>query len=1218
MISQMAWCCSCSVSWPLDAFCSTHCGILQPHPALHKTSCAFWNYGGTSGSNRFLSFGGLKVMLPPSGRKPKDRNPPGLSRRVVVTPRHFKFNSRCQVRQVKLRLKLNHQVQFGEHHALLGSAPWLGSWKDKVMMRWTESGWVVDLEANAGERIEYKYIFIPQNGDIVWEGGANRVLDIPKEGSYELLCHWDNTHESSYMVNKDDGESNGSVKVTEEQPQNISVRSERREFSISSGFVQEWQGRGISFMQSNEHARQKDSKRDTFGLEGPALYIVKGDQNANNWWRKLDIVRDLLTGDMIKANRLEILLNVAIYLKWINTGQIQCYEDGGHHRPNRHAEISRLIFRELERMCSDKGLESKELIVIRKIHPCLPSFKSEFTTSVPLTRIRDIAHRNDIPHDLKQEIKHTIQNKLHRNAGPEDLVATEMLLARVTKNSGQYSEAFIEQLKIFYNELKDFFNASSLTEQLESVRPSLDENKISVLDNFLTQKKKLDESGECTNNGSATKGTDTLISTMHALTTIRAVLLKGLESGLRNDASDNAIAMRQKWRLSEIGLEDYFFVLLSSFINAIETGGGANLLSKEAQRQYIKSWNHPLGAVVLGVRQLGLSGWKQAECMAIENEIKAWESMGLDEAEVVEERTIVWALRLKATLDRARRLSESYSDTLLYLYPKHVKKLGNAFGIPENTIRTYTEGEIRASVVFQLSKLCSLLLKAMRMITGGGGWDPLVSGTAIGILVEVDRIVPTSLPASLDGPIILLVKEADGDEEVKAAGQNIVGVVLLQELPHLSHLGVRARQEKVIFVTCEDDDEVTNIRAMIGCPVKLDANAETVRVSIFEGKLTAEKELVAMHSESHPDEKEYGDKRNTGSTIGILPKTVSTYQSKVAVSPAIVLDLAKADIEKTGAKAASCGHLARLADQSKTVYSDQGVPAAFSVPAGSVIPFGAMEAAIESSGSAQKFYSLIEKAESAQVEGGELDHVCLELQLLVAAQRPPKSVIDELATRLPDDARLIVRSSANVEDLAGMSGAGLYESIPNVKASELDTFGKAVAEVWASLYTRRAILSRRVAGVSQKAASMAILVQELLSPELSFVLHTVSPLDQNVKVVEAEVAAGLGETLAAGTRGTPWRIAGHKFNGHVKTLAFANFSEELVVQSGGAADGRVMQITVDYSKKPLTINSKYRHQLGQQLATIGFLLEQSFGSPQDVEGCIVEKEVFIVQSRPQP
>ncbi|KAL6999979.1 Transcriptional adapter ada2 [Sarracenia purpurea var. burkii] len=38
---------------------------------------------------------------------------------------------------------------------------------------------------------------------------------------------------------------------------------------------------------------------------------------------------------------------------------------------------------------------------MHKIHPCLPSFKAESTASAPLTRIRDIAHRGDILHNLK-------------------------------------------------------------------------------------------------------------------------------------------------------------------------------------------------------------------------------------------------------------------------------------------------------------------------------------------------------------------------------------------------------------------------------------------------------------------------------------------------------------------------------------------------------------------------------------------------------------------------------------------------------------------------------------------------------------------------------------------------------------------------------------------------------------------------------------------------
>ncbi|KAL0369215.1 UNVERIFIED_CONTAM: Phosphoglucan, water dikinase, chloroplastic [Sesamum calycinum] len=124
---------------------------------------------------------------------------------------------------------------------------------------------------------------------------------------------------------------------------------------------------------------------------------------------------------------------------------------------------------------------------------------------------------------------------------------------------------------------------------------------------------------------------------------------------------------------------------------------------------------------------------------------------------------------------------------------------------------------------------------------------------------------------------------------------------------------------------------------------------------------------------------------------------------------------------------------------------------------------------------------------------------------------------------------------------------------------------------------------------------MAVLVQEMLSPDISFVLHTLSPTDKNQNLVEAEIAPGLGETLASGTRGTPWRLSSGKFDGAVQTLAFANFSEELVVRSVGPADGEVIQMTVDYSKKPLTVDPIFRQQLGQRLGAVGFFLEQKFG-----------------------
>ena len=64
-----------------------------------------------------------------------------------------------------------------------------------------------------------------------------------------------------------------------------------------------------------------------------------------------------------------------------------------------------------------------------------------------------------------------------------------------------------------------------------------------------------------------------------------------------------------------------------------------------------------------------------------------------------------------------------------------------------------------------------------------------LAGEAHGRLVAVDRIEAGALPEGSSDPVILLVKEASGDEEVGAAGANLKGVILSHSLPHLSHLG---------------------------------------------------------------------------------------------------------------------------------------------------------------------------------------------------------------------------------------------------------------------------------------------------------------------------------------------------------------------------------------------------------------------------------------------
>jgi hypothetical protein len=72
-------------------------------------------------------------------------------------------------------------------------------------------------------------------------------------------------------------------------------------------------------------------------------------------------------------------------------------------------------------------------------------------------------------------------------------------------------------------------------------------------------------------------------------------------------------------------------------------------------------------------------------------------------------------VRLKATLERMQRFSESYLELLLKLLPPVAEALGKALGVAPYAIQTFTEAEIRANVVFQVPNGC---LSSVYMILG--------------------------------------------------------------------------------------------------------------------------------------------------------------------------------------------------------------------------------------------------------------------------------------------------------------------------------------------------------------------------------------------------------------------------------------------------------------------------------------------------------------------
>lgn len=89
-----------------------------------------------------------------------------------------------------------------------------------------------------------------------------------------------------------------------------------------------------------------------------------------------------------------------------------------------------------------------------------------------------------------------------------------------------------------------------------------------------------------------------------------------------------------------------------------------------------------------------------------------------------------------------------------------------------------------------------------------------------------------------------------------------------------------------------------------------------------------------------------------------------------------------------------------------------------------------------------------------------------------------------------------------------MAGAGLYDSILNVKSGDLEFLKNAILSVWLSLFGKRAIISRKQMSIPTEYAQMAVVVQRMVDSEFSFIMHSSDPITKNSDIVYIELACG--------------------------------------------------------------------------------------------------------------
>ncbi len=223
-----------------------------------------------------------------------------------------------------------------------------------------------------------------------------------------------------------------------------------------------------------------------------------------------------------------------------------------------------------------------------------------------------------------------------------------------------------------------------------------------------------------------------------------------------------------------------------------------------------------------------------------------------------------------------------------------------------------------------------------------------------------------------------------------------------------------------------------------------------------------------------------------------------------------------------------------------------------------------------------------------------------------------KKFLDAVYAKVKKDLKgkgVFVRSSTNAEDLEGFNGAGLYDTVPNVKSK--DQLADAIRQVWGSLWNFMAVEERGLFGIDHRACYPGILVQIGVNATAAGVLVTKNlydPDDVNSYTINAK--RGLGLRVVGGTT-VPEQIIFDTSNYGTKIISRSDDPTMLVFDE---QNGNVKEVPNDNKD---VILSEYRaYLLAMACKKLIPLFDWSSKYPLDIEWVFEGDKVWIVQARP--
>ena len=1103
------------------------------------------------------------------------------------------------------------ETQLGEEVYIVGNANELGNWNAQNSKKLSTSSnkfplWESNpISFSSKSKLEYKYIIKNKSNNVKWENfDGNRIINLSNlDDSFYMVNDGRFSNKSNQKINK----SNGAPPETHNSNDNYNHNKKKSNKNYNknnnnnnrnNNNYQYVNTNADEYVKSrreeikNVDLKQLDYKGNANNIKTDIeqfinLLVQKNDEKKT-WREKLACTCEFINNNY---NNEQIISIIAAYLYFVNSGQIKCSEDGTHFRPNHSAQHAFNIFKRLYKQIfenSEQINENSFSVVARSILRNLPSFNDQFMVSVPLTRIRDIAHRSDIPHDLKQEIKHKLQNKLHRNASPDDLVVCEYFINKI--KDADYSEAFKKEFYIFYDELKEFFNSNNLENLLNKFKDISGQNASQTQEVIDSLK-----------NNDLPKRIE--IITKFRENVCSKIIKREVDSGDQIQKT-----LLQTTSNLDIELENKLFVIISEYIDKLTR----NINLNKFENNYFKN--------LLNLFRLCLKNIEISEIAK-----KQIENLKLDFEffnKNVDRLSKFVMLQIKSIIERGNNISIEICSNLEHLFDlDNLIYLGNKLKINQRAVLVFVESFIRSNIIFQFSKCCDLLMTIIRDYLNLPPYNIINKGSVQGEFYYFENIdAYNKQNISENNEKILFIENSDGTEEVP---KNVIGIVLNQDLSQLSHISIRVRQHKAAFCCVLDPKIFKNYiskfknRDLVAFECQNESNITVNKIDKITKKIkNNEKDENKNNNKVTTKDNNNGKKKKK--IIKKTKKAKNKENEKAKDKNDLIYSVKDKDILKTGSKF----------EKIKTLYDISENSGLFTTPFALCIPSNIYDHFFnlfltENQGNLTKLENTEIKDLDSESENFRNIFVDNIMRLYEQNDSKINSILDTISSHFSSLSKnnnlLAIRSSSNLEDNSGQAGAGLFDSYLNIDLNNKNDVIKHIAKVWASIFNSRAIINRRNLNIETKLAKMSVIIMQMTEPDFCYVIHTINPISGNKNEVYIELAIGLGETLAqSNQKGAPYRLIYNRKEGTLNILNLSSYCYEM--------ERKTSKIKmIEYRNEDLTKSEDFINEVGKRLGKIGIMIEENISDEkvgQDIEGNYMKiggenDNYYIVQTRPE-